>query len=185
MSELIKNPRVMKKVQSEIRTVHRDKPRVQVDDIPKFKYLKMVLKETLRLHPPAPLLVPRETMKHVKILGYDIPPKTRIFVNVWAIGRDPAYWENPDEFYPERFDGIDIDFQGSNFELLPFGAGRRVCPAIPMGVTNVEFTLASLLHYFDWELPDGMRSEDVSMEGVGRQIFCRKTPLYLVPSLSK
>ncbi|RLM86880.1 hypothetical protein C2845_PM04G08020 [Panicum miliaceum] len=118
-------------------------------------------------------------MQHVKL--------TRIFVNVWAIGRDPACWKNPDEFYPERFEhDADIDFQGLNFELLPFGAGRRICPGIPMGVMSVEFTLASLLHSFDWNLPEGMTWEDVSMEGTGsRQIVSRSTALYLVPSLYK
>ncbi|CAL5075977.1 unnamed protein product [Urochloa decumbens] len=182
MSELIKNPRVMKKVQSEIRSSVHGKPRVQVSDTPQLKYLRMVIKETLRLHPPAPFLVPRETMQHVNLLGYDVPPKTRIFVNVWAIGRDPTCWKNPEEFCPERFEDVDIDFKGLNFELLPFGAGRRICPAIPMGVMNVEFTLASLLHSFDWKLPEGMIREDVSMEGTGRQIVSRRTPLYLVPS---
>ncbi|XP_051225783.1 4-hydroxyphenylacetaldehyde oxime monooxygenase [Lolium perenne] len=185
MSELIKNPAVMKKAQTEIRNMVADKQTLQVDNLSKLKYLKMVVKETLRLHPPAPLLVPRETMDHVKVLGYDIPPKTRIFVNVWAIGRDPVRWEKPEEFYPERFDDISIDFHGSHYELLPFGAGRRICPAIHMGTTIVEFTLASLLHSFDWELPQGMTSQDVSMEGTGRQVYCRKTPLYLVPSCKK
>jgi 4-hydroxyphenylacetaldehyde oxime monooxygenase len=104
MSELIKNLAVMKKAQTEIRNMVADKQTLQVDNLSKLKYLKMVVKETLRLHPPAPLLVPRETMDHVKVLGYDIPPKTRIFVNVWAIGRDPIRWEKPEEFYPERFD---------------------------------------------------------------------------------
>ncbi|KAF7094005.1 hypothetical protein CFC21_096367 [Triticum aestivum] len=185
MSELIKNPTVMQKAQREVRSLVGGKQRlVQVDDLSKLNYLKMVVKETLRLHPPAPLLVPRETMDHVKVLGYDIPAKTRIFVNVWAMGRDPACWEKPEEFYPERFDGMDTDFYGLHYELLPFGAGRRICPAIPMGATIVEFTLASLLHSFDWELPDGMRKEDVSMEGTGRQVFCRKTPLCLVPSVN-
>lgn len=181
MSELIKNPRVMKKVQSEIRSKIQDKPRVQVSDSSQLKYLKMVIKETLRLHPPAPLLIPRETMQHVKIHGYDLPPKTRVFVNAWAIGRDPAYWKNPEEFYPERFEDVDVDFHGSNFEFLPFGSGRRICPAIPMANMNVEFTLASLLHSFDWKLPVGLRREDVSMDEMGRQIVCRSSPLYLVP----
>jgi 4-hydroxyphenylacetaldehyde oxime monooxygenase len=182
MSEIIKNPRVMSKVQAEIRSSVSGKPRVQVSDTPQLKYLRMVIKETLRLHPPAPFLIPRETTQHVQLLGYDLPPKTRIFVNVWAIGRDPACWKNPEEFCPERFEDADIDFQGTDFELLPFGAGRRICPAIPMGLMNVELTLASLLHSFDWKLPEGMAPEDVSMEGTGRQIVSRSTPLYLIPS---
>ncbi|RLN33978.1 hypothetical protein C2845_PM03G25380 [Panicum miliaceum] len=166
MSELIKNPRVMKKVQFEIRGKIQDKPRVQ---------------ETLRLHPPAPLLFPRETMQHVKIHGYDLPPKTRVFVNAWAIGRDTDCWKNPEEFYRERFEDVGVDFQGLNFEFLPFGAGRRICSAIPMANMNVEFTLASLLHSFDWKLPVGLRREDVSMEEMGRQIVCRSSPLCLFP----
>ncbi|KAJ1288916.1 hypothetical protein BS78_02G125100 [Paspalum vaginatum] len=185
ISELIKNPRVMSKVQSEIRSSVKDKPRVQVSDTSQLKYLRMVIKETFRLHPPAPFLVPRETMEHVQLLGYNLPPKTRVFVNVWAIGRDPSCWKNPEEFYPERFEDVDIDFQGLDFELLPFGAGRRGCPAIAMGIMNVEFTLTSLLYSFDWKLPEGMTSEDVSMEGKGRQVVTRSTPLYLVPSLHK
>jgi 4-hydroxyphenylacetaldehyde oxime monooxygenase len=148
MSEIIKNPRVMSKVQAEIRSSVSGKPRVQVSDTPQLKYLRMVIKETLRLHPPAPFLIPRETTQHVQLLGYDLPPKTRIFVNVWAIGRDPACGKNPEEFYPERFEDADIDFQGTDFELLPFGAGRRICPAIPMGLMNVEFTLAKLAAFF-------------------------------------
>jgi len=130
MSEIIKSPRVMRKVQSEIRSSVSGKPRVEVSDTPQLKYLRMVIKETLRLHPPAPFLIPRETMQHIQLLGYDLPPRTRIFVNVWAIGRDPACWKNPEEFYPERFEDADIDFQGLDFELLPFGvgrAGRCVC----------------------------------------------------------
>jgi 4-hydroxyphenylacetaldehyde oxime monooxygenase len=182
MSELIKNPRVMSKVQSEIRSSVHDRPRLQVSDTPKLKYLRMVIKETLRLHPPAPFLVPRETMQHVNLLGYDVPPKTGIFVNVWAIGRDATCWKDPEKFWPERFEDVNIDFQGFDFELLPFGAGRRMCPAIPMGIMNVEFTLANLLHSFDWKLPEGMTRQDVSMEGTGRQIVYRRTPLYLVPS---
>ncbi|PUZ36064.1 hypothetical protein GQ55_9G010100 [Panicum hallii var. hallii] len=110
MAELIRNPRVLKKVQDEIRAAVGDKERVQPDDLPKLRYFKMVLKETLRLHPPAPLLAPRESLRHVRICGYDVPAKTRLFVNVWAIGRDPAIWSDPEVFDPERFEGSDADF---------------------------------------------------------------------------
>ncbi|GKV18647.1 hypothetical protein SLEP1_g28996 [Rubroshorea leprosula] len=157
----------MKKVQIEIRSSVGKKGKVEAEDVAKLKYLKVVVKETFRLHPPAPLLVPREAMRQCRIGGFDVFPKTRIFVNVWAIGRDSNLWENPYEFYPERFEDNDIDFKGSNYELLPFGAGRRICPALAMGITNVEFALANLLHCFDWELPGGMRREDISMEEEG------------------
>lgn len=182
MSELIRKPRVLRKVQDEIRAVVGGKERVQPDDVPELRYLKMVVKETLRLHPPATLLVPRETMRDVKIAGYDVPAKTRIFVNAWAIGRDPASWSDPEEFDPDRFEVKDVDFNGAHFELVPFGAGRRVCPGLAMGATNVEFTLANLLCCFEWALPEGLTAEDVSMEEAGGLTFHKKTPLVLVPT---
>ncbi|GJM97249.1 hypothetical protein PR202_ga14162 [Eleusine coracana subsp. coracana] len=185
MSELIRKPRVLKKVQDEIRAVvgNNNKDRVEPDDVPKLAYLKMVVKETLRLHPPATLLLPRETMRRVTIGGYDVPEKTRVFVNAWAIGRDPASWtDDAEEFRPERFEVSDVDFNGAHFELVPFGAGRRICPGLAMGVTNVEFTLANLLYCFDWTLPEGMKPEDVSMDEAGGLTFHRKTPLVLVPT---
>ncbi|XVE86793.1 hypothetical protein DITRI_Ditri18aG0062600 [Diplodiscus trichospermus] len=181
MSELIKNPRVMNKVQADIRNCIGKKAKVEGKDVAKFKYLKMVVKETFRLHPPVTLLLPREAMRQFKVGDYDILPNTRILVNVWAIGRDPNSWENPNEFYPERFEGNEIDFKGSYFDLLPFGAGRRICPGLTMGATNVEFTLANLLYCFDWELPSDKKREDISMEKEGRLACQRKTPLFLVP----
>uniref|UniRef100_A0A452XKK6 4-hydroxyphenylacetaldehyde oxime monooxygenase n=2 Tax=Aegilops tauschii subsp. strangulata TaxID=200361 RepID=A0A452XKK6_AEGTS len=182
MSELIRSPRVLNKVQTEIRAVVDGKDRVRPEDMSKLKYLRMVVKETLRLHPPAPLLVPRETMRHIQISGYDIPAKTRIYVNAWAIGRDQASWpEHPEEFNPERFEENEIDFKGEHLQLLPFGTGRRICPGMSMGIATVEFTLANMLCCFQWALPEGMVVEDVSMEEEGKLNFHRKTPLVLVP----
>lgn len=181
MTELAKNPRVMRKVQAEIRNYVGKRPGVDEPELEKFKYLKMAVKETFRLHPPATLLIPRETMQHCKIGGYDVYPKTRILVNVWAIGRDPKTWKNPDEFYPDRFKDNDIDFKGQNFELIPFGAGRRICPGLTMGATTVEYTLANLLHCFDWELPAGTKMEDISIEEEAGLTVHKKFPLYLVP----
>ncbi|MBA0784593.1 hypothetical protein Gotri_027416, partial [Gossypium trilobum] len=108
-----------------------------------------------KLQPIAPLLVPRETLRKCNIggYGYDIPAKTLVYVNAWAIGKDPETWENPEEFYPERFIGSPIDYKGQHFELIPFGAGRRVCPGMHMGVAVVELALANLLYKFDWEMP--------------------------------
>jgi 4-hydroxyphenylacetaldehyde oxime monooxygenase len=184
MSELIRNPRVMKKVQEEIRAVAAGGQRVQPDDMPKLSYLKMVVKETLRLYPPATLLIPRETMQHVQIGGYDVPARTRVAVNAWAIGRDPASWgERAEEFDPDRFEAGashgEVDLHGAHFELVPFGAGRRICPGMAMALNNVEFPLANLLCGFDWALPEGT---DLSMEEAGGLTFHRKTPLLLVPT---
>ncbi|XP_037495396.1 cytochrome P450 71B34-like [Jatropha curcas] len=124
----------------------------------------MVVKETLRLHPPGTLLITRETMSQFSINGYEIYPKTRVHVNVWAIGRDPKTWKNPEEFFPERFIDNSIDFRGQNYEFLPFGGGRRVCPGITMALSLVEIALANLLFCFDWKLPGNMKEADINME---------------------
>eukprot|EP00257_Ricinus_communis_P007138 XP_002523238.2 cytochrome P450 71B10 [Ricinus communis] len=183
MTELIRNPRVMKKAQEEIRSCIGDKRKVSEIDIEKLGYLKIVLKETLRIHPPGVLLIPRETMAQFSINGYDIYPKTRIQVNVWAMGRDPKIWKNPQEFYPERFLDSSIDYKGMNYELLPFGGGRRGCPGITMGMTTVELALANLLFYFDWKLPYNMKIEDINMEEAPGLTIHKKEPLLLVPTI--
>ncbi|XP_048443846.1 cytochrome P450 71AP13 [Pyrus x bretschneideri] len=161
MTELLMNPKVLGRAQAEVRGVVGERRVVLESDLPQLDYLKAVIKEIFRLHPPAPVLVPRESMEDVSIDGYDIPAKTRIFVNAWAIGRDPESWENPETFEPERFMGSTIDFKGQHYELLPFGAGRRVCPGITFGTATTELALAQLLHSFDWELPPGTTSKDL------------------------
>ncbi|CAM0913372.1 unnamed protein product [Alopecurus aequalis] len=171
----------------EIRAVAGSGQRVQPDDLPTLSYLKMVVKETLRLHPPATLLLPRETMRHVKIGGYDVPAGTRVLVNVWAIGKDPASWgERAEEFDPDRFEAgrshSEVEMHGAHFELAPFGGGRRICPGLAMALMNAEFTLANLLCGFDWALPEGSKAEELCMEEAGGLTFHRKTPLLLVPT---
>lgn len=180
MTKLIRNPRVMKKLQDHIKS-HIKEDRVKEIDLEKLPYLKMVVKEVLRLHPPAPLLLPRETMSHFKLNGYDIHPKTHLHVNVWAIGRDPECWVNPEKFFPERYMESNINYIGQNYELLPFGGGRRVCPRMNMGIFTIELTLANLLHCFDWKLADGMKEEDVDMEEDFGLAIAKKAPFKLVP----
>ncbi|KAJ9708758.1 hypothetical protein PVL29_000664 [Vitis rotundifolia] len=181
MTELARNPRIMKKAQVEVRNSIGNKGRVTGGDVDQLHYLKMVVKETLRLHPPAPLLLPRETMSHFEINGYHIYPKTQVQVNVWAIGRDPNLWKNPEEFLPERFMDNSVDFRGRHFELLPFGAGRRICPGMYMAIATVELTLANLLYRFDWKLPNGMKEADVNMEEAAGLTVRKKFALNLVP----
>ncbi|CAL9122890.1 unnamed protein product [Musa textilis] len=156
MSELMRNPRVMRRVQEEVRETVGGKGKVTENDINGMNYLRLVIKETLRLHPPVPLLLPRECREACEVLGYQIPEKTRVLVNVWALGRDPRYWDNATEFEPERFERNSmVDFKGTNFEFLPFGAGRRMCPGKSFGLAVIELSLACVLHNFDWELPTG------------------------------
>nr|QWK52269.1 cytochrome P450 71B10-2 [Isatis tinctoria] len=184
MAELARNPRVMKKVQSEIRDQigkNKEARIISLDETDQLNYLKMVIKEAWRLHPPAPLLVPREVTSEFKINGYTIYPKTRLHVNTWAIGRDPEIWRDPEEFIPERFTDSDIDVKGQHFELLPFGGGRRICPAVYMGATTVEFGLANLLYQFDWKLPEGAEVEDIDMDEAFGLTAHKKNDLLLVP----
>ncbi|KAF3451208.1 hypothetical protein FNV43_RR07301 [Rhamnella rubrinervis] len=180
MAEMMKNPQVMKKAQSEVRKFyHGNKGLIHESDIDKLRYLKLVIKETMRLHPPLPLLVPRECREACKVDGYEIPLKTKVIVNAWAIGRDPEYWDDAESFVPERFDGSSIEYKGTDFEYIPFGAGRRMCPGIAFGVANVELPLANLLYHFNWELPNGMKPENMDMTEAFGATAVRKNNLYL------
>ncbi|KAE8704316.1 Cytochrome P450 71D10 [Hibiscus syriacus] len=163
MSEMMKNPRVLKKAQNEVRNVCNEKGDVDEASIQELKYLTFVIKETLRLHPSFPLLIPRENREECEINGYRIPAKTRVIVNAWAIARDPNYWTEPERFYPERFLNSSSDYKGANLEFIPFGAGRRVCPGILYALPNIELPLAKLLYHFDWKLPNEMGHEDLDM----------------------
>ncbi|KAL7592725.1 hypothetical protein Lser_V15G34270 [Lactuca serriola] len=180
MSELVRNPRVMKKAQNEVRAVLNGKKEVHEADIQELKYLKLVIKETMRLHPSLPLLLPRECRERCEIDGYVIPLKTKVIVNAWALARDPEYWHDAECFLPERFEDNCYDFKGSNMEYLPFGAGRRICPGILFGVANVELLLASLLYHFNWKLPDGMNITDLDMKEKFGASVGRKTSLQLI-----
>nr|XP_009595835.1 premnaspirodiene oxygenase-like isoform X2 [Nicotiana tomentosiformis] len=183
LSELVRNPRIMKKAQGEVRQVFKfGTERIDQTHIQKLTYLRMVIKETLRLHPPGPLSFPRESREECKINGYTIPNKTVVLVNLWAIGRDPKYWENPETFEPERFECSPIDITGTHFEYTPFGVGRRMCPGMPFGMAGVEVPLALLLYHFDWKLPNGMSPEEIDMAEKFSTSLERKNALCLVPS---
>lgn len=183
MANLMRNPEAMRKAQEEVRQVVGDKGNVEESDLHELHYLKMVIKETLRLHPPAPLLLQRECLKDATIDGYIIPAKARILINAWAIGRDANYWDNPDSFRPERFEGSPISYLGNHFQLIPFGGGRRICPGLGLAIVGVELAMASFLYSFNWDLPAGMSREDVSMEDGFGLVSHRKEPLLLVPSI--
>ncbi|CAO2198791.1 unnamed protein product [Urochloa humidicola] len=179
MSELMRNPNVMKRAQAELRGILNGKPKVTEDDLAQIKYLKLVIKETLRLHPAAPLLVPRESRESCKILGYDVPKGTTVFVNAWALGRDPKHWNDAEEFKPKRFEGSTIDFSGTDFEYIPFGSGRRICPGILFAQPNMELTLAVLLYHFDWTVTVGVKSAELDMTEEMGMTVRRKNDLHL------
>ena len=180
MTELLRHPKTMKMMQNEVREITRNKKDIREVDLDEMHYLTAVIKETLRLHPILPLLTPRESCRDVKIQGYDIAVGTQVFINVWAIGRDPGLWDNPEEFHPERFLTSSIDYKGHNFRFIPFGAGRRGCPGISFSITTIKLVLAKLLHYFDWTLPDGTRRVDLDMTESNGMVIHRKFPLVAV-----
>ncbi|KAL3642136.1 hypothetical protein CASFOL_012951 [Castilleja foliolosa] len=182
MAALIKEPKIMKRAQAEVRNLVGKKGKVDEDDLPNLRYIKAVINESFRLYSPAPLLIPRETIDKGTLDGYEIQPETLVYVNAWAVSRDPEYWgDNSHEFLPERFLNSNIDVKGHDFGVLPFGAGRRVCPGMAMGLANVELTVANLLYAFDWDLPSGVQPKDVDMEALFGLAVHKKNPLLLVP----
>ncbi|WVZ59768.1 hypothetical protein U9M48_009867 [Paspalum notatum var. saurae] len=179
MSELVKNPRVLHKAQSEVRETFKGQEKLTEDDMAKLSYLHLVLKEALRLHTPVPFLLPRECREACRVMGYDVTKGTKVFVNVWAISRDGEVWGDGEVFRPERFEGSGVDFRGNDFEFTPFGAGRRICPGITHGLANMELVLASLLYHFDWEVPGGGGSDELDMTEAFGITLRRKSKLVL------
>ncbi|CAN1169141.1 Cytochrome P450 71AU50 [Linum perenne] len=171
ISELLKKPEIFNKATEELdRVVGRDRW-VEEKDVANLPYINSIVKETL---------VPRMAREDVDIGGYKVTKGTRIFVNTWTIGRDPAIWDAPEEFNPERFIGKEIDVKGHDFELLPFGAGRRMCPGYPLGIKVIQVSLANLVHGFKWGLPSGMKKEDLNMEEIYGLSTPKKFPLVAV-----
>nr|BAJ08041.1 flavonoid 3',5'-hydroxylase [Cyclamen graecum] len=160
LAEMIQNPKILAHAQEEMDRVIGRERRLQESDLSKLPYLQAICKEGFRKHPSTPLNLPRVSSEACEVNGYYIPKNTRLSVNIWAIGRDPDVWENPLEFNPDRFlsgKHAKVDPRGNDFELIPFGAGRRICAGTRMGIVLVEYILGSLVHSFDWKLPDGVK----------------------------
>ncbi|CAA7027940.1 unnamed protein product [Microthlaspi erraticum] len=184
MTYLMKYPKVMKKAQDEVRDYVREKGSTFVteDDVKNLPYFKALVKETLRIEPVIPLLIPRCCIKDTKIAGYDIPAGTTINVNAWSLSRDEKEWgPNPDEFRPERFLEKDVDFKGTDYEFLPFGSGRRMCPGMRLGTAMLEVPYANLLLNFNFKLPNGMKPEDINMDVMTGLAMHKSDHLKLVP----
>lgn len=153
---LLNNREALKKAQQELDLQVGREREVKESDVKNLVYLQAVVKETMRLYPSAPLLIPHESSEDCTIAGYHVPAGTRLFVNVSKIHRDPNVWSDPNEFRPERFLTTSqkiVDFRGQSFEYLPFGSGRRVCPGISFALHVMHLTLANLLHAFEITTP--------------------------------
>ncbi|KAL3613437.1 hypothetical protein CASFOL_042700 [Castilleja foliolosa] len=182
ISELFRHPQIMKKLQKELESVVGLDRMVEEHQLHNLEYLDAVVKESLRLHPVAPLLIPHESMEDCVIDGFHIPKKSRILVNTWAIGRDPNVWPDPETFSPERFIGSHIDLRGQDFHYLPFGSGRRSCPGLQLGLTVVKMLVAQLVHCFNWELPNGMLPGDLDMSEHFGLVTARMEHLMAIPT---
>ena len=181
MAELLHNPEKIAKARDELEKVLGKDGFVQELDISKFPFLQAIVKETFRLHPPGPFLVPHKAETVVEICGFTVPKNAQILVNVWAMGRDPSIWTDPNIFLPERFLEHTTDFKGQDFELIPFGAGRRICPGLPLANKMVHLMLASLVHCFHWRLADEMKPEDINMSETFGITLHRSEPLRAIP----
>ncbi|XP_019195216.1 PREDICTED: geraniol 8-hydroxylase-like [Ipomoea nil] len=181
MTELLKNPNALAKAQAELADVIGKGKLIQEADVTRLPYLQCIVKETFRMHPPVPFLIPRKVEQEVNLCGYTVPKDSQILVNVWAIGRDSSIWENPLIFNPERFWNFGINVRGQDFELIPFGAGRRICPGLPMAMRMVPVMLGSLLNSFQWKLEDDIAPKDLDMEEKFGLTLAKAHPLRAIP----
>lgn len=184
MAELLRKPAVMRKAQAELNEIIGREKRMEESDIVKLPYLQAIVKEALRLHPAAPLIIPRRSDNSCEIGGYVVPENTQVFVNVWGIGRDPSVWKEPLEFNPERFLECNTDYRGQDFELIPFGAGRRICIGLPLAHRMVHLVVGSLLHAFNWSIPGSNKDDDftIDMSEVFGLTLQKRLPLIAVPT---
>ncbi|KAG8058946.1 hypothetical protein GUJ93_ZPchr0002g26017 [Zizania palustris] len=187
MAELLRNPHVMAKARAELKDVVGSKQAVDEPDTANLPYLQAVIKESMRLHPPGPLLLPHLAVEDgVEIGGYAVPKGTAVMFNAFSIMRDPAAWDTPDEFMPERFlqRATPVDFRGKEVDFLPFGTGRRLCPGVPLVERVLPLVLASLIHAFQWRLPAGMSPEDMDMSERFMTTNTLAVPLKVVPIIA-
>ncbi|KAL6900833.1 hypothetical protein ACP4OV_005509 [Aristida adscensionis] len=184
MAHLLRHPDKMKKLQAEIATSIGSKEFIEESDLDKLPYLHAVVKETLRLHPAVPVVTREAAAEGVSLGGFPVPIGTCILVNLWAIGRDPTVWSEPEEFMPERFLCTDreLHFRGSDFAYRPFGGGRRMCPGLDFAARFVPLVLASIVHKIDWRLPERMVLQDIDLSERCTLVLALATPLIAVPT---
>lgn len=181
MTEVIKHPRVLGKVQEELDKIVGHDRLVSESDLAHLNYLRCVVRETFRMHPAGPFLIPHESLRDTTIHGYHVPAKTRIFINTHGLGRNAKVWDNVEEFRPERHWSSRVEIShGGDFKILPFSAGKRKCPGAPLGVTLVLMGLAQLFHCFDWAPPEGVELRDIDTNEVYGMTMPKAHPLVAV-----
>ncbi|KAL5549888.1 hypothetical protein UlMin_000064 [Ulmus minor] len=176
LSLLVNNREALKKVQQELDLNVGKERQVNESDVKNLVYLQAVIKETLRLYPAVPLSLPHEAMEDCNVGGYHVPAGTRLLVNLSKIHRDEKDWSDPCDFKPERFliEHTNMDVRGRNFELIPFGSGRRICPGISLSLQVMHLAFATLLHGFDIRT---LFDEPVDMSGTMGTLNVKATPL--------
>ncbi|KAA0042823.1 hypothetical protein IC582_022294 [Cucumis melo] len=182
MAELLKNPEALSKARRELMEVMGKNRPIEESDLSKLPFLQAIAKETLRLHPPVPLLLPRKAREDTEIGGFIVPKDAQVIVNAWYIQRDKDIWEDSELFKPERFLELsEIDYKGRNMELIPFGAGRRICPGLPLANRMGLWILGSLIHSFDWKLEDGITPKNMNMDEKVGLTLVMAHPLKAIP----
>ncbi|KAI7747105.1 hypothetical protein M8C21_006793, partial [Ambrosia artemisiifolia] len=179
MTELLLKPDIILRVREEVNQVVGIDGKVKEAEVLGLPYLQAVIKETMRLHVPAPLMAPHKTQREIKLGNYIVPANTQIIVNAWAIAREPSYWESPSLFMPERFLRNEIDYKGQDLQFIPFGSGRRRCPGMALGHTMVSLMVASFVYHFDWKLPHA--KEEMDMNDIFGLALQKATPLIATP----
>ncbi|KAK4340831.1 hypothetical protein RND71_039332 [Anisodus tanguticus] len=183
--ELLRNPQALEQLRDEIAEVVGDKDVIKESDLPSLPYLDACFKETLRLHPPGPLLLPHRAVQTCEVMGYTIPKDTQVLVNMWAMARDAKIWDDPSSFRPERFINSKIDHKGRNFEYIPFGSGRRICAGEPLASRFIPLAVASMIHKFDWILPNEIDPAKINMDETLDITMFKKDSLFVIPKLRK
>ncbi|MED6187384.1 hypothetical protein PIB30_075932 [Stylosanthes scabra] len=181
MAEVIKHPRVLGKIQEELDSIVGPNRMVIESDLIHLNYLRCVVRETFRMHPAGPFLIPHESLRDTTINDFHIPAKTRVFINTHGLGRNTKIWDNVEEFRPERHwpvDGSRVEIShGVDFKILPFSAGKRKCPGAPLGITFVLMALARLFHCFDWAPPHGLNPQDIDTREIYGMTMPKVEPL--------
>ncbi|XP_049346229.1 geraniol 8-hydroxylase-like isoform X2 [Solanum verrucosum] len=180
MVEVMRKPYIMRKAKAELAEVIGQGKAIVEASVAHLPYLQCIAKETLRLHPPVPILLSKVD-QDVEACGYFVPKDSQVLVHVLSIGRDPANWDDPLTFKPERFWDSKIDVRGQDFEIIPFGGGRRICPGIPLAMRTLSIMLGSLLNSFDWKAEGDIAPEDLDVEEKFGVSLARLRPLLAVP----